>query len=139
VEGVEGVEGVEVFERFLVRRKMQARDDGKDGKGKALETLRELSAAFDLEECAVVRSGRRRSSVSAVGENEKGVNKQRGTIADEQGSGEGDYSEAETEQGTEKWKLAVDEKSGRQSGLYNKYILVRPYPSLRMIFVSQAA
>jgi hypothetical protein len=64
------------------------------------------------------------------------VNKQRGIIADEEGSGEGDYSEAETEQGTEKWKLAVDEKSGRLSGLYNKYILVRPYPSLRMIFVS---
>jgi hypothetical protein len=55
------VEGVEVFERFLVRRKMQARDDGKDGKGKALDTLREFSAAFDLEECAVVRSGSRRS------------------------------------------------------------------------------
>jgi hypothetical protein len=130
---------VEVFERFLVRRKMQARDDGKDGKGKALETLRKLSAAFDLEECAVVRSGSRRSSVSAVGENEKGVNKHRRIIANEQGSGEDDNSEAETEQAAEKWKLAGDEKSGRLSGLYNTYILVRPYRSLRMIFVSQAA
>jgi len=36
-------EGVKVFDRFLVRRKMQARGDGKVGKGKALETLRELS------------------------------------------------------------------------------------------------
>jgi hypothetical protein len=127
-----------VFERFLVRREMQARGSGKYGNGKALETLRELSAAFDLDECAVVRSGSRRSSVSAAGENEKGVNKQR-IIAGEQGSGEGDYSEAETEQGAEKWKLAVDEKSGRLSWLYNTYILVQPYRSLRMIFVSQAA
>ncbi|KAH8783518.1 hypothetical protein F5882DRAFT_132566 [Hyaloscypha sp. PMI_1271] len=118
---------------------MQARGDGKVGKGKALEALRELSAGFDLEECAVVRSGSRRSSVSAVRENEKGVSKQRRRIADEQGSGEDDDSEVETEQGTEKWKLAVDEKSGRLSGLYNTYILVRPYRSLRMTFVSQAA
>jgi hypothetical protein len=118
---------VEVFERFLVGRKMQARGDGKVGKGKA------------LEECAVVRSGSRRSSVSAVRENERGVSKQRRRIADEQGSGEDDDSEVETEQETEKWKLAVDEKSGRLSGLYNTYILVRPYRYLRMIFVSQAA
>ena len=130
-----------MFERFLVRRKMQARDDGKYGKVEALETLRELSAAFDLEECAVLRSGSSHSSVSAVGENEKSVNRQRRIIANEQGSGEDDDSEveAETEQGTERWKLAVDEKSGRLSGLYNTYILVRPYCSLRMIFVSQAA
>ncbi|PMD55242.1 uncharacterized protein K444DRAFT_634083 [Hyaloscypha bicolor E] len=136
-----GEERVEVFERFLVRRKMQARDDGKDGKVEALETLRELSAAFDLEECAVLRSGSSHSSVSAVGENEKSVNRQRRIIANEQGSGEDDDSEveAETEQGTERRKLAVDEKSGRLSGLYNTYILVRPYCSLRMIFVSQAA
>jgi hypothetical protein len=101
--------------------------------------LRELSVGFDLEECAVVRSGSRRSSVSAVGENERGVSKQRRRIADVQGSGEDDDSEVETEQGTERWKLAVDEKSGRLSGLYNTYILVRPYRSLRMTFVSQAA
>jgi hypothetical protein len=100
---------------------MQARGDGKVGKGKV------------LEECAVVWGGSRRSSVSAVRENERGLSKQRRRIADEQGSGEDDDSEVETEQGTERWKLAVDEKSGRLSGLYNTYIL------LRMIFVSQAA
>ena len=105
---------------------MQVRGDGKVEKGKALEV------------CAVVRSGSRRSLVSAVGENERGVSKQRRRIADE-GSGEDDDSEVETEQGTERWKLAVDEKFGRLSGLYNTYILVRPYRYLRMIFVSQAA
>ena len=115
-----------MFERFLVRRKMQARGDGKVGKGKA------------LEECAVVWSGNRRSPVSAVRENKRGLSKQRRKIADEQGSGEDD-SEVETEQGTEKWKLAVEVKSGGLSGLYNTYILVRPYRSLRMTFVSQAA
>jgi len=128
---------VEVFERFLVRRQMQFRDVGKVGEGKALETLKELSAAFDLER-AVVRSGSRRSSVSAVRENERGMSKQRRRIADEQGSGEDDDSEVETEQGTGRWKLAVDEKSGRLSGLYNTCILIRPYRSLRMTFVSQA-
>jgi hypothetical protein len=110
-----------------VRRRMQARGDGKVGKGKA------------LEECAVVRSGSRRSSVSAVRENERGLSKQRRRIADVQGSGDDDDSEVETEQGTERWKLAVDEKSGRLSGLYKTHILVRPYRSLRMTFVSQAA
>jgi len=48
---------------------------GKVGKWKALEALRELSAGFDVEECAVVRSGSRRSSVSAVRENQRGVSK----------------------------------------------------------------
>lgn len=67
------------------------------------------------------------------------MSKQRRRIADVQGSGEDDDSEVETEQGTERWKLAVDEKFGRLSGLYKTHILVRPYRSLRMTFVSQAA
>jgi hypothetical protein len=35
---------------------MQARESGKDRKGKTLDRLRELNAAFDLVECTVVRS-----------------------------------------------------------------------------------
>lgn len=49
-ELVEGRRGVCGFERFMVKRRMEK--GGKyDQKGKALGALRELSAAFDLEEC----------------------------------------------------------------------------------------
>ena len=137
---VEGRRGVDGFERLLLKREMLAREEKRDGKGKALERLRDLSAAFDLEECAVVRSGSRRGSTSGVKDTEQTSGKQRRRIVDEDGTGsEEDDPASEVEKGTEKWKLAGDDKSGRLPGLYKKYILVRPYPSLRMIFVSQAA
>lgn len=137
---VEGSRGVEGFERFLLKREMRTREAEKDGKGKALEKLRDLSAAFDLEESAVGQSCSRRGSISSGREVERGVSKVRRRIADEQSSGSGDDgSDTVTEKDTKEWKLAGNETSGRLPGLYKKYVLVRAYPSLRMIFVSQAA
>jgi hypothetical protein len=135
---VEGRRGVEAFEIFLLKREMQAKEAGKDAKGTVLERLRVLSSAFDLEECAVVRSSSRHGSTSAVGENKGGFSKQRRITDEDRLGSEDDDSDSETEKSTEKWKLAGDEKSGRLPGLY-KYSLVWPYPSLRMIFVSRAA
>ncbi len=137
---VEGMRGVAGFERFLVAREMQSREGEIDGKGKALRALRELSGAFDLEECAVVRSGSRRASISSARDEGsiRSVNKTRRRLNDEDEHSESDEgSEAEKEK--QEWKLARGLKSGRLPGLYKKYILVRPYPSLRMVFVSQAA
>jgi hypothetical protein len=134
---VEGRRGVEGFERFLLKREMQAKEEKRDGKRKVLERLRELSAAFDLEGNAIIGSGSRCGS--NPGETEQAISKQRRRIADEGGSSGEDDSGTETEEGTERWKLAGGDKSGHLPGLYKKYIPVRPYPSLRMIFVSQAA
>jgi hypothetical protein len=129
--------GVEGFERFLLKREMQAKEEKRDGKRKVLERLRELSAAFDLEGNAIIGSGSRCGSNPR--ETEQAISKQRRRIADEGGSSGEDDSGTETEEGTERWKLAGGDKSGHLPGLYKKYIPVRPYPSLRMIFVSQAA
>jgi len=134
---VEGRRGVEGFERFLLKREMQAKEEKRDGKRKVLERLRALSAAFDFEGNAIIGSGSRCGS--NPGETEQAISKQRRRIADEGGSSGEDDSGTETEECTERWKLAGGDKSGHLPGLYKKYIPVRPYPSLRMIFVSQAA
>jgi hypothetical protein len=136
---VEGKRGVDGFERFMVKRKIEIGVKN-DAKGKTLGALRERSAVFDLEECAAVRSGRRRGSISNVrNEDEKvrSLSKVRRRLDNGEDSGSGDDSEVERE-GSE-WRLAGGTKSGRLLELYKKYNLIRLYPSLGIIFVSQVA
>jgi PAS domain S-box-containing protein len=151
---VAGGWGLDGLERLVQKREMEEIRGRRIVKGKkdgALRKLRELSEMFDLEESVVVRSHSRGSSLdrseigsgatSAGSDRPKqarrvfGDDKEEASGSDEDGSG----SETEaTEKEKSAWKLATTGSSGKLPGVYQKYLLIRPAPSLRIIFVSPA-
>jgi PAS domain S-box-containing protein len=142
---VEGGRGVDGYERFLVKREMESERGRKKETNKkqmALAKLRDLSMTFDLEESAVVQSNSRSSSMTRGEDREGSVASTdrprtgRRVLRDED---EKSGSEAEDDdKDNPAWKLSHDKPSGGLPGVYKKYLLLRPYPSLRIIFVSQA-
>ena len=151
---VAGGWGLEGLERLVQKREMEELRGRKIVKGKkdeALRKLRELSEMFDLEESAVVRSHSRNSSLdrSAIGSGTASAGSDRPLQArrvfgddGEDGSGSDDGGSDTGTEATEKdknaWKLATTGSSGKLPGVYQKYLLIRPAPSLRVIFVSPA-
>ncbi|CAG8956355.1 hypothetical protein HYFRA_00003736 [Hymenoscyphus fraxineus] len=148
---VEGGRGVDGFERLLLRRELDLEresEEESDPKEEVFAKLRELGKAFDLEESAIVHdisqggTGFTESSDNFYGSPSR-TPKARRRIKDED-----DGSDSENERGDEAmeagsdtaWKLSSTAASGRLPGaIYQKYVLIRPYPSLRMVFVSQSA
>jgi PAS domain S-box-containing protein len=151
---VAGGWGLEGLERLVQKREleeMRGRRVVKSKKDEALRKLRELSEMFDMEESAIVRSHSRSSSMDR-GEIASGATSAGGSdrprqarrvFGDdgEEGSGSDDDSDTATEE-TQKeksaWKLTSSGTSGKLPGVYQSYALIRPAPSLRIIFVSPA-
>lgn len=140
--------GLDGFEQYVLsgesrRRKEEARSrqvepDNDLRKPRALEKLRELSEMFDLEESAIVRSHSRSGSASGDEDGRSSSRKSgRRVLQESDSSEEGDEDTAEDEDQT--WKLAQSGRSGlsgKLPGVYESYLLVRPAPSLRIVFVS---
>ncbi|CAG8976794.1 hypothetical protein HYALB_00012038 [Hymenoscyphus albidus] len=148
---VEGGRGVDGFERFLLRRELDLEresEEENDPKEEVFAKLRELGKAFNLEESAIVHDiSQGGTGFADLSDNFYGspsrTPKARRIIKEED-----DGSDSDNERGDEAmeagsdtaWKLSSTAASGRLPGaIYQKYVLIRPYPSLRMIFVSQSA
>ncbi|OAP54218.1 hypothetical protein AYL99_11319 [Fonsecaea erecta] len=149
---VERGKGFEGLKRYLTTREMERRERqvrGNEIKGghqgfekpKALAKLRDLSEMFDLEESIVVRSNGRSTSTSRE-DDERSVSSSRkiprrvfsdGDASSENGDGESGEDEDKA------WELGQSGRSGlsgKLPGVYDSYMLIRPAPSLRIIFVS---
>ena len=142
---VENGRGLDVFERFLTYRQFE--DGSKPNvdaetqrKTKALKKLRELSEMFDLEESAVVQTASRASSMSRDSDDNRassGRRSNRRVLGEEDEDSE--QEEASDEDDKDAWKLGSAGPtglSGKLPGIYETYMLIRPAPSLRIIFVS---
>lgn len=146
---VEEGRGLEGFERYLVRREMsveRGRRGGDNLKKAALGKLRDLSMTFDLEESAVVKSNSRNSSMTrdgrsgSVGSTDRGSRTARRVLHDEDDEeGSSDDGSGEENKRDPAWRLSQGSlASGSLPGIYQQYLLIRPYPSLRIVFVSRA-
>jgi len=152
---VEGGRVLESFQRYLNRRnedqKREERelaqsdlDDDQRRKKRALGRLRDLSEMFDLEESAIVRETSRANSVSRDNDDNRsfaGNDRHRTRLV----LGDSDVSEDEEDLQEQDntnqadWKLGTSGESGlsgKLPGIYDSFMLFRPYPSLRIVFVS---
>jgi PAS domain S-box-containing protein len=143
---VEGGRGVDGFERYLVRREMDLEKSiaaSSDPKENALAKLRDLGKTFDLEESAVIQENSQRSSMNQDRgpRSLEGDSQGRRVIQEdnEDSDIDEDSQDGEGVEDKKAWTLSQEMGSGRLPGIYQKYILIRAYPSLRMIFVSQEA
>ncbi|KIW91081.1 uncharacterized protein Z519_07975 [Cladophialophora bantiana CBS 173.52] len=110
-------------------------------KPKALGKLRELSEMFDLEESAVVRSHERSASASREDDAHSvaSVRKVTRRILGDTDANSGNADEEFAEDDDQIWELGQSGRSGLSGqlpGVYDSYMLIRPAPSLRIIFVS---
>jgi PAS domain S-box-containing protein len=143
--------GLDGFERYMINddmKRLEREARGKEveadegfRKPRALAKLRELSEMFDLEESAVVRSHSRSASASgedderSIGSSRKGG---RRILAESDSSSDNDDEDVGVNE-DKTWKLGQSGRSGlsgKLPGVYESYLLVRPAPSLRIIFVS---
>lgn len=149
---VERGRGLDGFERYVVAREMEKRKREITGstekanpirarKSKALAKLRELSETFDLEESAIVRSHSRSASKTredderSVGSGWKAPRRLLAESDTSSDGGEGNQAQGEDAA----WELGQSGRfgsSGRLPGVYDSYMLIRPAPSLRIVFVS---
>lgn len=141
--------GVEGFEQFLARREMESDRRGRaaetDRKQLALAKLRDLSRTFDLEESAVVQSHSRSNSMTrdaddtgSVGSSNRPPRKERRVLRDDEDESGSDDENGQEDKDGPAWSLSNTKPSGGLPGIYRQYLFVRPYPSLRIVFVSQA-
>ncbi len=143
---VENGRGLDAFERYLTYRQFEDEskstvDADTQRKKKALKKLRELSEMFDLEESAVVQTASRASSMSrnsdAGSASSSGRRSNRRVLGEDDEDSE--QEEAPDEDDKDAWKLGsagFSGLSGKLPGIYETFMLIRPAPSLRIIFVS---
>jgi PAS domain S-box-containing protein len=142
---VEGGRGVNGFERYLVGRVMDSEKAvaSSDPKENVLAKLRDLGKTFDLEESAVIQENSQRGSMNQDRGSrslERDSQGRRVIQEDDDGSNsDEDSQDGEGVKDEKTWTLSQDIDSGQLPGIYQKYVLIRAYPSLRMIFVSQEA
>lgn len=154
---VEGGRALEGFQRFLNRRaddkkrdeskaRRQTFNDDQQRKSRALSKLRDLSEMFDLEESAIVQAHSRSNSLEREDDDNRSIgsaDRSRRVYVDPDASDEfDDEEEGEREQiakSGQSWALgdAGDGRlSGKLPGVYDSFMLLRPAPSLRIVFVS---
>ena len=150
---VEGGRALDGFQRYLNRRaadkkreeaeeKRQQFDDEQRRKKRALKKLRDLSEMFDLEESAVVQSNSRSNSLDREDDDNRSIGSIERPPRRVYGDSDASEDEAEQEQGQQngsEWQLGQagdDRLSGKLPGVYDSFILIRPAPSLRIVFVS---
>lgn len=142
---VERGKGLDGFERFLVTQEMKKREaelQGEDhqrlpSKPTALEKLRVLSQMFDLEESAIVRSNSGRLSLPKD-DNEKTIDDRRRFFGGSESPSELAHDDNEGDR-DRTWELGLSGRSGlsgKLPGVYDSYLLIRPAPSLRIVFAS---
>jgi PAS domain S-box-containing protein len=147
---VENGRGVNGFGRFLAKRAMDQNRVYKepDPKQFALAKLKDLGKSFDLEESAAVQNNSPSCSTDFDEQTEGGIARpgqqqplQRRRLQDEDGSDSDREDDQEVKEDTSNsaWKLSHEIPSGRLPGIYKKYVLIRPYPSLRVVFASPFA
>ncbi|KAI9875478.1 MAG: hypothetical protein M1830_008420, partial [Pleopsidium flavum] len=134
---VEEGRGLESFEKLLSEERSRDRMQSQDSTKRSLKKLGELSQMFCLEESAVVQSHSRRNSLredtssmnhSIRGRRDQSTRPTRRVLGDDK----------DDEKDRDKWGLSSLGPSGKLPGVYQNYLLVRPFPSLRIIFVSPA-
>lgn len=151
---IEGGKGLDGFEKYLAlerakpdpRGRSSARESipakgrlsTKEAKKMALEKLGELSEMFDLEENAIVVQRSRSNSRERGSEDEEslGSGRSRRVFAESTESESEEEGSGETERAA--WTLSQTGRSGKLPGVYQSYFLMRPSPSLKIIFASPA-
>ncbi|KAL9037880.1 MAG: hypothetical protein Q9214_005506 [Letrouitia sp. 1 TL-2023] len=139
---IEDGRGLDSFERLLTENKRNRRSDQSDAKSKkSVKALDELGQMLNVDESSVFQSQghSRASSVrdgdyggqSARDRREYSSRRPRRVLGN-------DDLEAELEKDEEAMKITSLGPSGKLPGVYQNYLLVRPHPSLRIIFVSSA-
>ncbi|KAI9839996.1 MAG: hypothetical protein M1819_000188 [Sarea resinae] len=126
---IEGGRGLESLEKLLTYdRKLsvirESRRGSSGAKKRALQALSDLSQMFSLEEAETARRG------------------SRGSESPTQMSGRGSASRRLADEALDDrqsvYAAPTPGLSGRLPGVYQNYLLVRPFPSLRITFVSPA-
>jgi PAS domain S-box-containing protein len=145
---VEDGRGVDGFEKFLRRREFESKgvnEDGKEPKENVLDKLRDLGKAFDLEESAAVEDSHRSGTSTSGAKMDLNASRSYG-MARNVIQEEDDFSSSDEGEGYEDvdadekaWTFSGCSTSGRLPGIYQKYVLIRAYPSLKMVFVSHRA
>ncbi|KAL8982468.1 MAG: hypothetical protein Q9205_003036 [Flavoplaca limonia] len=143
---VEEGRGLDSFERYLIESKRNRNSDQSSyANAKHMKILSELSQMLSPDESSVFH-GQGHSREGSVNESEHGSS--RGVRGAHQGRrdpnarqrrrvlGNEDEDEQETERNA--WAFTSLGPSGKLPGVYQNYLLLRPYPSLRIIFVSPA-
>ncbi|KAI4164069.1 MAG: hypothetical protein LQ342_002305 [Letrouitia transgressa] len=139
---IEDGRGLDSFERLLTENKRNRRSDYSDAKSrKSVKALDELGQMLNVDESSVFQSQghSRASSVrdgdyggqSARDRREYSSRRPRRVLGN-------DDLEAELAKDEEAMKMTSLGPSGKLPGVYQNYLLVRPHPSLRIIFVSSA-
>jgi PAS domain S-box-containing protein len=146
---VEDGRGVDGFEKYLRRREFDSKQfnlETKEPHQNVLDKLRDLGKTFDLEESAAVEDSSH-AGASASGSkldidaSRSSYGMTRNIIQEED-----DLTSSDEEDGYEDmdmdekaWTFSGSTTSGRLPGIYQKYVLIRAYPSLKMVFVSHRA
>jgi PAS domain S-box-containing protein len=153
---IEGGKGLDTFERYLSNQHAKSNYRGrsaekqpkpsqgspavssKEAKKKALEKLGELSDMFGFEENAIVAQRSRSNSRDRRSEDTEstGSSRSRRVFAESSESESDEDGRSEKEAAT--WSLSQTRPSGKLPGVYESYFLMRPSPSLKIIFASPA-
>jgi hypothetical protein len=104
-------------------------------KQEALTKLGALSELFDLEEAGVVAQSRHSDAYGHKDAGTTGRSKQR-RFFNEPSEDESESTNNKSEKGDGIWSLQQSGLSGKLPGVYEKYFLMRPDPSLKVIFLS---
>lgn len=142
---IEDGRGLDSFARYLEEKSQQRQRDNDQAQEsvskKSLRVLNEFGQMLSLEESGVFQSHSRSSSMqdNASSTNystrgpprrrETGIRQARRVLGNE---------ERDEEEDRNSWAFSSMGPSGKLPGVYQNYLLVRPYPSLRIIFVSSA-
>lgn len=141
---IEDGRGLDSFAHYLAdSRPIRSRDSDQSNDGisqRHLKTLSELGQMLSLDESSVFQNHSRASSVqdnaSTISyrgnhnRQEPGLRRTRRVLGNE--------DDDETRKDENAWALSSAGPSGKLPGVYQNYLLVRPHPSLRIIFVSPA-
>ncbi|KAF2771631.1 hypothetical protein EJ03DRAFT_268026 [Teratosphaeria nubilosa] len=123
---IEGGRGLESFSQLLAQDRSESRF-GTRPRGDPKEVLGELGELLDDDETNAVRSRTRRSSGGSLTSPKPGHKGGRRILGIEDQAAE-----------RAMWPSPNLGPSGRLPGVYQNYLLVRPYPSLRITFTSPA-
>lgn len=153
---IEHGRAVDSFSKYVSKREMDQRrtraeqrhqslDEEQQRKKTALARLRDLSEMFDLEESAIVQASSRSTSRTREDEDLRSnasterPRRARRRLDDEVSSDPEEDDENQQKKDNADWKLGESGQgklSGTLPGVYETFMLVRPAPSLRIVFVS---
>lgn len=128
---IEGGKGIESFAQLLANDSLNSRSARHSEQSDSKLSLRELGQLLSPEETDILNTGSRRMSVQHSHSPSLGVSSRSGVRGSRIILGM-DPPASESQM----WPHASLGSSGRLPGVYQNYLLVRPYPSLRITFTS---